>query len=77
MRRMLQIGIVGVFLALSTGCIGVVSNRGYPRHQVIVMDGQCYVVDIKTCRARPVELKFVGPLEEEYETTESADVLDD
>ena len=77
MRRMLQIGLVAVLLALSTGCIGVVTNRGYPRHQVVVVDGQCYIVDIETCRARPVELRFVEPVDEEYETTESADVLDD
>ncbi len=77
MRRMLQIGLVAVVLTHTTGCIGVVSNRGYPRHQVVVMDGQCYVVDIETCRARPVELRIVGPADEAYETTESADVLGD
>lgn len=73
MRKLLQIGVVGLFLVCSTGCIAVFSTETFRRRQVVVLDGQCYVVDLKKATAKPIDLTFI----ESSETVETIEIIDD
>lgn len=72
MRRVIMVLLIGAFSVLSAGCLAVVSTKGYAsdRVQVVVKDGEFYVVDLKNNTARRVEIIEV----DEVETIESTEV---
>ena len=73
MGRLLQIGIVGLLLVCSTGCISVIRTDTCRRRQVVVMDGQWYVVDVKKSTAKPIDLTII----ESSETVETIEIIVD
>jgi len=76
MRRFV-VGLVlaGVILPL-TGCVFAVDVREVPRHrQVVEVDGELYLVDLKTQRAQRMEV--VWDVDEETATTTEETVIED
>ena len=69
----MQIGIVGLLLVCSTGCISVIRTDTCRRRQVVVMDGQWYVVDVKKATAKPIDLTII----ESSETVETIEIIVD
>ena len=72
MRRVIAVLLIGAFGVLNAGCLAVISHKGYSsdREQVVVKDGELYVVDLKNHTARRVEILEVDAVE----TIESTEV---
>jgi hypothetical protein len=76
MRRLFVALLVAGVVLPCAGCLFSVNVRDIPYHrQVVEVDGELYVVDLKTHRARKLEVVWEVP-EETTTTTEEVIVED-
>ena len=76
MRRLMVSLLLAVAVLPSAGCVFALDVRGLPHHrQVVEVDGEFYVVDLKTHRVRKMDA--IWDIQEETTTPTDEVIVED